>query len=66
MSKNFMKLSQKVALDFLTIFQHHLDKLPKEYLIDDLALNNLLDLQTYVSVLENFARQYDPKRYLGS
>lgn len=61
MSKNFMKSSQKVALDFLTIFQHHLDKLPKEYLIDDLALNNLLDLQTYVSVLENFARDMFPK-----
>lgn len=61
MSRKFIKSSQKVALDFLTVFQHHLEQLPKEYLIDDLALNNLLDLQKYILVLENFARDIFPK-----
>lgn len=61
MSKKFIKSSQKVALDFLTIFQNHLEQLPKEYLIDDLALNNLLDLQKYILILENFARDIFPK-----
>lgn len=61
MSKKFIKSSQKVALDFLTIFQNHLEQLPKEYLIDDLALNNLLDLQKYILIIENFARDIFPQ-----
>lgn len=61
MSTKFMISRQRVSLNFLTTFQHHLEKLPNEYLVDDLALNNLLDLQTYVSTIENFANNIFPK-----
>lgn len=66
MSKEFMLSSQRIALNFLTIFEHQLKKLPKEYLMDDLALNNLLDLQTYSTVIENFAHDIFPKDTWGS
>lgn len=60
MSKDFVESSQRIALNFLKVFQSQLETLPKEYLNDECSINNLIDLQTYVSVMENFATDIFP------
>lgn len=59
--EQFIKQNQSFSLNFLKVFEHQLNLLPPEYLFngnEEVKEDgfNLIDLQAYVKVMENFSR----------
>lgn len=64
MSLSFIKRHQTFTLNFLKIFETHLQTIPSEYLVGDLKnedSSNLIDLETYIGIMERFAAEIFPE-----
>lgn len=68
MSSSFVLTSKSFSLNFLSIYYSQLMKLPREYLIGGDADEILIDLKTYVEIIENFMeffKEWDSKLCCG-